>query len=91
MSYSKIIKIRYLLNGGWKEEVYESDDYDQLNGVLEHLANRYAIPLIEAKERGAKRQVSPYRNLVEYGITEVEFKFEDSDWRAFNERDLLNV
>lgn len=91
MSDSKIIKVRYLHHGEWKEEDYQSDGNDQINGVLESLADRYAVPLMEARERGGPRPVVHFRNLITHGISEVEIMFEDSHWVALCESDLLRV
>lgn len=91
MSNSKIIKIRYLHHDEWKEEDYQSDGCDQLNGVLESLGDRYVPCIMEAKEKGGSRSIMQYRNLLLHGISQVELMFEDSGWIPFNENELRRV
>ncbi|MGX1956636.1 hypothetical protein [Serratia proteamaculans] len=92
MTGSKIVKIRYTLNGAEIEEDFVSDGYDQINAVLEYIADKYVpAQVVDSKPRGVTRPVLYKRNLHEYGISDVYVKFEDSDWLPLSDRNLDNV
>lgn len=92
MTESTIVKIRYTWNGAEIEEDFDSDGYDQINAVLEYIADKYVpTQLVDSKPKGVTRPVLYRRNLHEYGISDVYVKFEDSDWLPLNDRDLVCV
>ncbi|MBZ9581860.1 hypothetical protein [Klebsiella quasivariicola] len=90
MSDKKITKIKYIHNGIWKEEGYESDGYDQINGVLEGLASRY-VPASSVPREVFPKPDLPKRDLTKQGITKVYVMFEDSDWLEIDPKDLFEV
>ncbi|MGP6441651.1 hypothetical protein ACTZGI_02780 [Rahnella aceris] len=89
MSDAKIIKIKYLINSEQIIEDYVSDGYDQINGVLEYIADQH-IP-IDAQPRDIPRPVKSKRNLYEHGISDIYVMYEDSDWLPLKDSDLLSV
>ncbi|HEJ7042971.1 MAG: hypothetical protein E6093_09810 [Serratia liquefaciens] len=92
MTGSKIVKIRYTLNGAEIEEDFDSDGYDQVNAVLEYIADEHVpTQVADSKPKDVTRPVIYKRNLCEYGISDVYIKFEDSDWLPLNDRDLVCV
>lgn len=93
MTTPKEIKIKYSLHGIEKTDVFNSDGYDEINGVLEFLADKYVSgELIEAQPRGRERNQIGKRDLIEHGVRDVSyFDNEDSVWVEFQDLDLRNV
>ncbi|HEJ7190147.1 hypothetical protein JY481_10710 [Serratia marcescens] len=92
MTESTIVKIRYTLNGEKIEVDFDSDGYDQVNAVLEYIADKHVpAQVVDSKPKEVTRPVLYKRNLHEYGISDVYVKFEGSDWLPLDDRDLVCV
>ncbi|WP_329906870.1 hypothetical protein [Serratia quinivorans] len=92
MTESTIVKIRYTLNCAEIVEDFDSDGYDQVNAVLEYIADKHVpAQVVDSKTKSIARPVLYKRNLHEYGISDVYVKFKDSDWLPLNDRDLVCV
>jgi hypothetical protein len=88
----KIVKIRLSYKNADFETDYTDDGYDQINGVLEHIADTYVIPdLVVAARRGGDRKTIGKLNLSEYGVSDVSFKLETGKWVEVKEEWLSNV
>ncbi|MDN8660542.1 hypothetical protein Q0N58_15460, partial [Staphylococcus aureus] len=75
MTESKIVKIRYILNGAEIVEDFYSNGYDQINAVLEYIADKHVpAQVVDSKPKDVARPVLYKRNLHEYGVSDVHIK-----------------
>ncbi|WP_048696703.1 hypothetical protein [Erwinia piriflorinigrans] len=87
------IKIKHLLQGSQVEDIYNSDGHDDLNGILEYLADKYVpVQPIEAQPRGGARNLISKRNLIENGVSSVAY-FDDVEevWVELQDQELTKV
>lgn len=93
-SMEKIIKISFNYKGNDSEVNYDhiDDGYDQINGVLEYIAEICVIPdLTVAVRRGGKRTTIGKLNLSDYGVSNVRFQLEAGEWVDVEDEQLRNV
>ncbi|EPF20119.1 hypothetical protein HMPREF0201_00719 [Cedecea davisae DSM 4568] len=90
----KIIKISFNYKGNDSEVNYDhiDDGYDQINGVLEYIADICVIPdLIVAGKPGATRKAIGKLNLSAYDVSDVRFQLETGEWVDVEDERLRNV
>lgn len=91
----KIVKIRLSYKDNNLETNYVDDGYDQINGVLEFIADTYVIPdlmvaLRDRKNRKDRPSIGRL-NLSTYGISDVSVQLETGIWVDVQEEWLHNV
>ncbi|MEC5319662.1 hypothetical protein VSX61_12050 [Brenneria populi subsp. brevivirga] len=91
----KIVKLRLSYKNNNFETDYTDDGHDQINGVLEYIADTYVIPdlmiaLRDRKNRKGRLLIGSL-NLSTYGISDVSLQLETGIWVDVKEELLRNV